>query len=138
MININFYFFKLSLARCDTKLIAFEKNKHCQLQRQKEIAMARYFYQITEEGSPRGTEFPVTQVPWLNQTLKNTGAFFAMDDFEGSFIAHFKLWLKIADYIKSVAYAAYKDAPYESTKEFIGLYQIVKEELLVRKFIIAS
>ena len=114
--------------------MVFERNNQCRLQRDKEIAVGRYWYQITEEGSPRGTEFPLTQVPWLNQTLLSTAIYYSMDDFESGYMATFQVWLKISAKIEAALNGAFKNAPYESTREFIGLNQAINQALLVSGF----
>lgn len=93
--------------------------------------MGRYWYQITNEQSPRGTEFPLTQIPWLNQTLLNTAGFYAMDDFEAGYLATFQIWLKISEKIDEAINNAFKSLPYESVQEFVGLYQAFSDALKV-------
>ena len=111
--------------------MTFEHNKKCRLQRQKEIAMARYWYQITDDDSPRGTEFPLPQIPWLNQTLLNTALFYSMDDFEAGYLATFQLWLRIADKIEEAINNEFRNLPYESDQEFIALNQVFNKALKV-------
>jgi len=111
--------------------MALEHNIDCRMQRQKEISVARYWYQITDDESPRGTEFPFTQVPWLNQTLLNTAAFYSMDDFEAGYLATVQTWLKIADIIEEAINGVFKNLPFESVREFIGLNQAFNKALKV-------
>jgi len=114
--------------------MAFERNSQCRLQRQKEIAIARRWYQITDDKSPRGTEYPFKQVPWLNQTLLNTLGFYSMDDFEAGFMASFQIWLKIAQKIEEAIKVDIKNLPFESIREFIGLHQGINKAFSVGRF----
>ena len=98
--------------------MSLETNPECRVERQKDIAVARAFYQVTEKGSPRGTVFPIPEVPWLNQTVTDISGYYSFDDFEAGWIAGFTAWQTITDKVDAGLSEAFKTAPYESSQEF--------------------
>jgi len=122
-------------ARCDVQLLIFECDEGCIAQRRQETIVARQWYQITNEKPPRTTEFPLTFVPWLDQTLTNTQIHYSFDDFEAGYMGMFGAWVvQIAPAISKFINGNFANLPYESIREFIGLNQAIKMALLVSNF----
>jgi len=116
--------FHLSLfaARCDVKLIKFETKKQCQKQRSKEVFLAKVWYRITDGSDDRDADFPIPEIPWLDQGLNKTRLFYALDDFEASYMAKLLTWVKISGEIETQLIAGFTNLPYASDREFIGMF----------------
>ena len=100
----------------------FEKNKVCRAKRAKEVLMARMWYKITDGSVDRQAEFPLVQIPWLNQALTSVAFFYGIDDFESAYMGTLGTWLKVADTIEEKLVSIFGKLPFESDREFIGLY----------------
>lgn len=120
------------------KILFLEKQKNCQIERQKEIAVARQFYQVSTDKVPRSNSFPISEVPWLNQTTKNIGLYYGFDDFEAGWLAGFKTWKTISDKIGVGLSAAFKNAPFESSKEFLAVRQGFNNAIKVNLLLISD
>jgi len=114
--------------------MVLEKNKRCQIERQKEVAVARRWYQVTDGTSPRGTKFPLNAVPWLNQTITNILGYYSFNDFEANWLAGFGTWQEMIEKIDAGISAHFKNAPFESSEEFRAVTNAFNKAIKVNIF----
>ena len=110
--------------------MALEAVIECREKRVKEIFNARKWYQITDGTKDRRAEFPLTEIPWLNQELERTITHYNFDDFEAGYQSTINEWSskKSLEVVKKLL-PVFQDQPFESDEEFVALYQAFSNAL---------
>ena len=96
-----------------------------------DINRARSWYKLTVEGEKKIINFPLTSIPWLNQTMKAVRYKVAIDPFESRWFSLMLVLKKAIDKINLAVSAKFGRAPFYSIDEYRGAFKAFDQGIQV-------
>ena len=97
----------------------------------KDINIARYWYKPTVKGEKKIINFPLTSIPWLNQTMEAVKFKTAIDPLESRWLSLMLVLTKAIKKITLALSAKFGRAPFYSIDKYRGAFHAFNEGIKV-------